>query len=83
MKNKIVKSINIELAKAKIILFSDMGFDLVLKLRNLKIVNDKNYYKLETDPEYMQCNTYINLGQVQLVYYKNSLKKTGKFLIFE
>lgn len=92
VKNKISKSVNVHLEKAKIVLFSDLGFDVVLKIKNLKLINDKNSYKEENDKEYEKCNTvrifiikiqYLNIGKIQLVYYENSLKKTGKFQIFE
>lgn len=52
MKNKLMQNINIELAKAKFILFSDHGFDLVLKVKNVNIINNKTYYHDEFDPEY-------------------------------
>lgn len=57
MKNKISKSVNVHLEKAKIVLFSDLGFDVVLKIKNLKLINDKNSYKEENDKEYEKCNT--------------------------
>ena len=45
LKQKIAKNINVELKKAKIILFSDITtgqqFDIVLKIKNLHIINNK------------------------------------------
>eukprot|EP00347_Sterkiella_histriomuscorum_P019704 403340607 len=83
MKNKLATNINIELKKAKFILFSDQGFDIVLKIRNVSIVNNKAYYHDEFDKEYDSCNSYIRIGQLNLLIYDNSLKKTNKFQIFE
>ena len=56
MKSKLTKNMNIELAKGKIILFSDHGFDIVLKFKNMQMINNKNYYHDEFDPEYEQCD---------------------------
>ena len=59
MKSKLKKNINIEIAKCKIILFSDHGFDLVLKLKKVNLISNKDYYHDEFDPEYEQCNSVI------------------------
>lgn len=50
LKQKITRNLNIQLTKAKIILFSDLlgGFDLVLKIRNLHIINNKQNPQVET-----------------------------------
>lgn len=82
MRNKLTSSINIFLEKAKIILFSDHGFDLVLKLKDYKVINYKSAYKEEKDTNYQKCDMYINIGQISLIYYENSLKKTKKFTLF-
>jgi hypothetical protein len=49
LKQKITRNLNIQLTKAKIILFSDLleGFDLVLKIRNLHIINNKQSPQIE------------------------------------
>ncbi|CDW72550.1 UNKNOWN [Stylonychia lemnae] len=70
MRQKLTQNINIDLQKGKFILFSDQGFDLVLKIKNVHIVNNKNYYHDEFDPEYDQCNN----NQV-----KQMFKKLMKF----
>ncbi len=50
LKQKIMRNLNIQLAKAKIILFSDLlgGFDLVLKLRDLNLINNKQSPQVDT-----------------------------------
>ncbi len=50
LKQKITRNLNIQLAKAKIILFSDLlgGFDLVLKLRDLNLINNKQSAQVDT-----------------------------------
>ena len=50
LKQKITRNLNIHLAKAKIILFSDLlgGFDLVLKLRDLNLINNKQSAQVDT-----------------------------------
>jgi hypothetical protein len=67
----------VELKKAKIILFSDLlgGFDLVLKIRDLHLINNKQSQiiqsidGLEEDPDFQGCDTvsekpirFISLG---------------------
>lgn len=75
MKNKITKSINIELAKAKIILFSDRGFDLVLKLKNFVLINDKRNFKEESDPEFEQCDNVRVFVNNQHIVHQNRLSE--------
>ena len=50
LKQKIMRNLNIQLAKAKIILFSVLlgGFDLVLKLRDLNLINNKQSPQVDT-----------------------------------
>ena len=65
LKQKIARNLNVELKKAKIILFSDLlgGFDLVLKIRDLHLINNKQSQiihsidGLEEDPDFQGCDT--------------------------
>lgn len=41
LQQKIARNINIEVKKAKIILFSELGFDIVIKAKRVHIVNSK------------------------------------------
>ena len=90
LKQKITRNLNIHLAKAKIILFSDLlgGFDLVLKLRDLNLINNKQSPQVDTignldydSEQFQQCDTLISIGHIQLSYYDSSVKKTNKFVI--
>ncbi len=76
---------NIELKKAKIILFSDIlgGFDLVLKIKDLYIINNKQSPWMEkiSHVEQTEADTIISIGHISLQYYDSSLKKTNKFTL--
>lgn len=83
---KIARNLNIEMKKAKIILFSDImgGFDLVLKIKDLLIINNKQspwMEKLEHLEIDQEADTIISIGHISLHYYDSSLKKTNKFTI--
>ena len=62
LQQKIARNINIEVKKAKIILFSELGFDIVIKARRVHIVNSKQSVftkeirDLERD-EFEQCES--------------------------
>lgn len=69
------------------ILFSDMlgGFDLVLKIKDIHIINNKqsawisSIDGLQDNPDFDACDTLLSIGHIQLTYYDSSLKKTGRF----
>ena len=69
------------------ILFSDLlgGFDLVLKIKDIHIINNKqsawisSIDGLQDNPDFDACDTLLSIGHIQLTYYDSSLKKSGRF----
>lgn len=76
LQQKIVKNINIQLKKAKIVLYSDLiggNYDLVLKIKDLSIINNKaspmvqEVEGLEQDSDFQSCNT-VSLSTYYVFY---------------
>lgn len=66
--SKVVSNINIEIKKVTMLIFTDKGFDLVLKIKNFVYLQNKQGYESEKDPEFKDSSFVIPSYSFSIVY---------------